>query len=285
MAMRTLFWFGGLGVVAVGMFYLASSQEPKQQTLGRTAQSSLSEECLSARLNGLSCISAPAVSEGCGLAGMPPQIIDVCKPQMDASHDLPDHADWMPGIATEHAATGIGANTEVAVGYEVHLQPVGLVEEAEPIGMPQVAEELPMPCTVLHDDVAEAEELPMPRCDDDECSQDGTACPFFQFWLGVFGQMDPADEAVFPAEDIAAPMEEVQEEPACEEDPHRSEHYPHCPYMGGRSCPAYHPASVPSRRCGEGEECEPEAAPQPGVDTMEFRPTDAKDGEFEAKPM
>ena len=32
-------------------------------------------------------------------------------------------------------------------------------------------------------------------------------------------------------------------------------------------------------------EPDPESPAQPGIDTMEFRPSDAKDGEFEPKPM
>lgn len=110
--------------------------------------------------------------------------------------------------------------------------------------------------------------------------------------------------------------------PDCREDPHREHHYPHCPYMGGCPRGMHHvpPPAVtepavkvkkkkkavkkdkidPAVKQTKLEQVEPvmpirsATAPEwkdegsypnePEVDTMEFRPSDAKPGEFEPRP-
>jgi hypothetical protein len=92
--------------------------------------------------------------------------------------------------------------------------------------------------------------------------------------------------------------------PECREDPYHSQQYPgcpasvcphhrnYCPHSGRMIVPAVVPepqsetgaAARRARFLDESEECE--ARPKhPEVDTMEFRPTDAKPGEFRLVPI
>ncbi len=181
---------------------------------------------------------------------------------------------------------------------------------------------MPESVTELAPECDEAEQK-MLRCfDDDEDAParmlrtDGTeplinTDALFRFWLdlfrGVVEEMDGQEESEAMHE---------EEPPPCQEDPAYQYQYPGCPFTG--KCPfldapgmrpnvplhenkrkkaildpGFDPNSlhVPERlkrllpQAGSAEEEEGEPLPEPNVDTTEFRPSDAKPGEFDPQPM
>ena len=112
-----------------------------------------------------------------------------------------------------------------------------------------------------------------------------------------------------PSEDFGGEESEVHSPrgiPSCQEDPAYNYQYPGCTYTGscpgagpgspaipreyngkpqqnfGLTQPAVHPLKpAPSRKYTRDEEC----PVHPEVDTMEFRRTDAKEGEFDRRPF
>lgn len=273
--MHKLFWYGGLGtLVAAGVVYMAAHSEQKSDfTLGGPPRTHSCERLESLVAYG-ACVESEEPAEVRTLA-MPPQIIDVCE--------------------TPHLYRTI-INDE-----ELELTPAGAVDETtfeavEEICLPREVhdtEECTMPRCGQPGGVEDAEEIhhPMPGCGDE--GEDDN--PIGKVWKSLFHKDIP--ELYEPMEGIEE--SEESEMPACQEDPHHSEHYPVCPYTGRsyRSCPSAAPScpSSPANlpRCQEGtEECtpekndaDPEAPAQPGIDTMEYRPSDAHEGEFEPKPM
>jgi hypothetical protein len=279
-------WFSGIGMVIVaGVVYLAANSTPKTgtRTLSQPAgESSVMPRCLSelATFGSPVCTQGQHGSEECSPLMMPPQIIDVCQPVTQWS------------IAVPHEQVLIPASAE---------EPV-VVEDAEPIAEPisEETEETASPDFPQPIYSNEPEELAMPKVQDDagnaveeEAGQN--------FWQTFFGELlTPAQDEEYPGDDgDDVPMDEatdelqeesMEEEPACQEDPHRHEHYPVCPYSGRSYCPTV-PARTPPAPQEEPSEtypknqADPESPAQPGVDTMEYRPSDAKEGEFESKPM
>jgi hypothetical protein len=107
---------------------------------------------------------------------------------------------------------------------------------------------------------------------------------------------DPAEELPYPAEE-----EEPQAEPKCQEDSHRHEHYSGCPRV---TCPytgKSYPATLPAKKRGQEESSEEpptssnksshgksgknETPRTQGVDTMEYRPSDAGLNEYGPGPI
>jgi hypothetical protein len=149
----------------------------------------------------------------------------------------------------------------------------------------------------------------MPRADGTE-PLTGTDA-LFRFWQDLFrGAMEEMD-----GQEESEALHE-QEPPLCQEDPAYQYQYPGCPFTG--KCPyldaptsrpdaplhenkrkkaimdpGFDPNSlhVPERlkrflpQAGSAEEEEGEPLPEPTVDTTEFRPSDAKAGEFDPQPM
>jgi hypothetical protein len=292
--MRKLFWFCCVGAMIVaGVVYLAASSTPKAgvRTLG---QKSIAKDDRVSRLHEWTstwCNEELACQETAPPAM--PHIIDVCQP---AHH-------WSIDVSHEHHLIPASAEEPVSIDDAEPIAAPQVEEEdaPEPIGMPSEPEE-PNAENYQYPDypLEQADELhePMPCLEEEEPKVEVSENPFVSFWLSLFQDaMPPADEETAPEQDADQPMEEIQEEPACQEDPHYSEHYHHCPYMGGRSCPPCPAGGAPKVKKPRGsddvEECEPcpkaepdpESPPQPGIDTMEFRPSDAKEGEFESKPM
>jgi hypothetical protein len=150
-------------------------------------------------------------------------------------------------------------------------------------------------------------------------AKDGcAACQFFSFWVGFFGgpgdEPSPTSKPVKPApggaEEQTFPLGD------CKEDRDRERHYPGCPAAGrprpGRECPACPPGPtvedvlkpierdptksgkkinprsslVPkvheSKKCWCELEEEEKQELRPGIDTMEFRPSDM--GRFPSFP-
>lgn len=124
----------------------------------------------------------------------------------------------------------------------------------------------------------------------------------FEAWKKA---LESGEEKSFTVEVLPAPTEEdePQDEPKCEEDIHRHEQYPGCPRV---TCPytgKSYPMNVPSKNAGKEESSEepmehlqkpqshkgvksdddaPHAA---GVDTMEFRKSDAGLNEYGPGPV
>jgi hypothetical protein len=148
----------------------------------------------------------------------------------------------------------------------------------------------------------------MPRAEDFETPPDTDA--LFRFWLDLFRS---SKEDLDGQEESEAIHEEAL--PPCQEDPAYQYQYPGCPFTGKypvedrpklkhgaplpetkqkkRSMiPDFDPNSLPVperlKRLlpqADSEEEEEGLQPPPNVDTTEFRPSDAKPGEFEPKPM
>lgn len=305
--MQKLFWVSGIGMVAVaGLVYLTASSVRKSEvrTLGHKPPAAAAEG-LSDRLHGLAAFGAHSCIQGqhqeCQEEAsplMPLQIIDVCQPY-PLSMIAPAEEGLIP----------VGAEEPAPVEDAEEL-PMPQEEPAEEIAMPRCgdSEEPQEAAFPIPFDEEQPEPLPMPSADDEPKTEEPMAEDddgLVDFWMSFFKDMlpaddentDPAEENCDPAEE--GPMDEVQE-PGCQEDPHHSEYYPSCPYMGGcprttPPCPAGGSSKVKKPKHGHDdvEPCEPcpkaepdpESPAQPGVDTMEFRPSDAKEGEFEPKPM
>jgi len=148
--------------------------------------------------------------------------------------------------------------------------------------------------------------------------------PLFQFWLGLFESVAREDEDMNGAEPQEVSQETShyfhdEEPPQCLEDPAYQHQYPGCPYT--EKCPQSTPSTktdavrsmkpknkkpadedlkpqsrminpqnydLPARlrQLLPGDSTEAEEQPShPEVDTMEFRPSDARPGEFDPKAM
>jgi hypothetical protein len=183
-------------------------------------------------------------------------------------------------------------------------------------GEPPLAKEDDFPQTMPHClDEEDAPDLMPPAPDSKSTS---SSDPLFQFWLGLF------ESTVRESEKEPQSVHD-EEPPHCLEDPTYQYQYPGCPFTGKcpyeerlgtpkisipavkpnqKPAPANSPPS-PKRKAGKGmtdpkkyelparlrqlvpgdsTEAQEEPA-HPEVDTTEFRPSDARPGEFDPKPM
>jgi len=195
-----------------------------------------------------------------------------------------------------------GSPERIHGGVPAVTVPAGAVEESEdnPGAMPLSAD----------DDSAAPSVMPYVEDGDD-------SAPFFNFWIDLLGEAAARSHKDQQPDTSAAAGSEESEEasesgPAdCREDPAYPYQYPGCPSTatcpaGGCHKPKTRPQLTP-KVMGDLEEqsappdlllpphkpvdAEPDAdSPEespihPDVDTMEFRPSDAREGEFEPHPM
>ena len=176
----------------------------------------------------------------------------------------------------------------------------------EPPMLSGAAIELIAPPTELPDDATVmGEPAFMPRAADDDAPATMPYAEadeeFSSFWMHVFGQALGGD----CCKEEASEPPSGAEPPECREDPHYHLHYQgcpyyicpqqrnYCPYSGQPVIPPAEPRPQPEAEGGkparpralEGWE-ESETCPKhPTVDTMEFRPSDAKPEEFGLVPF
>jgi hypothetical protein len=200
---------------------------------------------------------------------------------------------------------------------EVEAAPIVIGEE-EPMPREEAAPVVPAP---IDGNVAKGCPIVMPYCQDDgdkpmtppimpgadasdekSTSEDAEAATFKE-WMKLFNSNKKEKSPI--SEELPAPVEdkEPQAEPKCQEDTHLHEHYPGCPrvtcpYTGksDRSCtpvrksgseeaseePPYEGKKSPRGKVGKTKE---EELPEPNIDTMEYRKSDAGLNEYGPGPL
>jgi hypothetical protein len=154
---------------------------------------------------------------------------------------------------------------------------VGFEEESEPTVIPAIPDDDKTPC-----------KMPYSKDEYEKCV--GFPCAWLMDILSRAGQqvlqIQVGKETGGEQSSLTAPGQP----PSLREDPEAPYQYPECPHLGG--CPRCTPAPQPTPKKQSGNHS---AAPKrngndecpahPEVDTTEFRPSDARHGEFDRIPF
>jgi hypothetical protein len=230
-------------------------------------------------------------------------------------------ADPQP-IEPEPASTAVAAVDEMPVEKpEPEPAPI-VIHEDEPMPRAEVVEAPPSTIDIAG---LQGQEMPdsacpmvMPYCVDDDELAPRPSMPYadadkkqadgsepseddaFKAWMKLFDESGKGEKT--PAgEELPAPHEEPGSASKCEEDIHRHEQYPGCPYV---TCPytgKSYPSRAPMKKAGKEESSEEPPVPAhtprqgrggkderprtQGVDTMEYRPSDGGLNEYGRGPL
>jgi hypothetical protein len=167
--------------------------------------------------------------------------------------------------------------------------------------MPDSACPMVMPYCVDDDEPAPRPNMPYAEADKKQADgSDVSEDDAFKAWMKLFDEKGKGEKTT-TGEELPAPHEEPGPASKCEEDIHRHEQYPGCPYV---TCPytgKSYPSRAPMKKAGKEESSE--EAPPPkhsprhdrgekeghprtqGVDTMEYRPSDGGLNEYGRGPL
>lgn len=287
MTMRMVFWGGCAAVVATAAgVYLAAGDAADSDSMARKV---VRGACLSTvgpvatvgeaayrTAQQVAGSGSPEAEDKPVAASEPHEVIDLAV----ESHNpvVIEEAPWHPEAPAAHECPAQPCVPEGITIAPVVTIPAGGIEESEPPVAVAVPADPEVPATMPK--CEDAEEIPAPKTE----VKAENACGFWDFFFkhrSVEAKPMPAAEEGTPEESESMPEGKPTDCRVCPDYPHE---YPGCPVQHGKT-----------KASGESEESEPmpkhfpeefDSLPEePKVDTMEFRKTDAKKGEFAPKPF